>query len=150
MELDPKLLGTRLAQIRQLHGKSLSSLATEVDISKSYLAKLERGDVENPGVNTLNRIAEKLGISLVTLFAPATGSHARPRWSEVVDPLEAEDVRANLPPGLGECLAKLEQRDGPLSADTIVSLGRLRFHGKRPRDPRDWEFVYEAVERCLK
>jgi transcriptional regulator with XRE-family HTH domain len=150
MELDVGLLGARLMQIRQLHGMSLSGLAGGINISKSYLAKLERGQVENPGVGTLDRIAQKLGISLATLFAPATGSHTRPRWSAVVDPLEAEDVRANLPPGLGEFLARIEQQEGPLPADTIVSLGRLRFQGKRPRDPRDWEFVYEAINRCLK
>jgi transcriptional regulator with XRE-family HTH domain len=150
MDIDVKLLGSRLLQLRQLHGRSLSSLASEVKISKSYLAKLERGEVENPGVETLNRIGNKLGITLATLFAPVTGSHARPRWSEVVDPLEAESVRANLPPGLGKGLARIEKRDGPLPADTVVSLGRLRLQGKRPQRPEDWEFVYEAVKRCLK
>jgi len=150
MGLDVRLLGARLMQVRQLHGASLSSFAEDVKISKSYLAKLERGEVENPGVGTLNRIAQKLGISLATLFAPATGSHTRPRWSAVVDPLEAEDVKANLPPGLGKFLATIERRDGPLPADTVVSLGRLRFQGKRPHEPRDWEFIYEAIKRCVR
>lgn len=150
MEIDVKLLGARLMQVRQLQAKSLTSLAAEIKISKSYLAKLERGEVKNPGVGTLNRIAEKLGINLVTLFAPVTGSHARPRWSAVVDPLEAEYVRANPPPGLGQFLSRIEKRDSALPADTVVSLGHLRFQGKRPRTPEDWEFVYEAVKRCLR
>jgi transcriptional regulator with XRE-family HTH domain len=149
MDIDVELLGARLMQVRQLQGKSLSALAAEVKISKSYLAKLERGEIKNPGVATLNRIGEKLGVNLITLFAPATGSHARPRWSAVVDPLEAEYVRANPPPGLGPFFSRIEKQHGPLSADTIVSLGQIRFQGKRPKTPEDWEFIYEAVKRCL-
>lgn len=150
MDAQVTLLGQRLKQLRELRGISLTALASEAGVAKSYLAKLERAQVGNPGLATLSNIVEHLGTTLPQLFAPATGSHKRHRWSGVVDPLEAEQIRANPPEGLAECLTEIEARNSSLPADTIVSLGRLQFGGKKPRRPQDWMFVYDAVMRSIR
>lgn len=150
MDLDVSLVGERLRQVRELRALTLTTVAAQAGLAKSYLAKLERGDVENPGVATLNSVAGALDVRLGELLAPPTGSHKR-RWSTVVDPLEVERLKANLPPGLAECLADIEAEEGaPVTADVLRSLALMQIRGKRPVEPRDWRFVYEAMRRSVK
>lgn len=150
MRIRAGLIGDRIVQLRELRGASLTSVAAEAGIAKSYLAKLERGQVENPGIATLDRVAEVLGTTLVDLFAPATGSHKRPRWSAVVDPLEMERLRAAAPPELVAFLSELERTEGGrLSADVVRTLAMIQIRGKRPSRVEDWRFVYQAIMRSL-
>jgi XRE family transcriptional regulator, regulator of sulfur utilization len=150
MRIDVGVVGERLLQLRELRGMSLSAAAAEAGIAKSYLAKLERGAVENPGVGTLDRVAEVLGTTLIELFAPATGSHKRARWSAVVDPLQVERLRATAPPSLEQFLKELEAAEGGrISADVVRTLAHLQFRGKRPERAEDWRFAYEAIRRSL-
>jgi transcriptional regulator with XRE-family HTH domain len=150
MDLDVGLVGERLRQLRELRALTLTTVAAQAGVAKSYLAKLERGEVENPGVATLNAVAGALDVRLGELFAPATGSHKR-KWSTVVDPLEVERLKANLPPGLEEFLLELEAEErGPVTADVLRSLALMQIRGKRPVERRDWRFVYEAMLRSVK
>ena len=150
MDLDVRLLGERLLQLRELRGQSVSSLAQEAGIAKSYLARLERGDVQNPGLGTINSIAAVLQVSLAQLFAPPTGSHQPARWSTLVDPLVVEHLRAEMPESLRTFLDELQACQGERTpADVFRSLALLQFRGKRPERKEDWWFVYEAVQRSL-
>ena len=147
---DVSVIGMRLLQLRELRGASVSTVAAQANIAKSYLAKLERGEVDNPGVATLDAVAVALGTSLAELLAPATGSHRRARWSAVVDPLEVERLRATMPPSLLLFLEELEQEEGGrVPADVVRTLGLLQIRGRRPGAVADWRFVYEAIKRSL-
>ncbi|MBA3670462.1 MAG: helix-turn-helix domain-containing protein [Gemmatimonadaceae bacterium] len=148
--VDVTLVGERLLQLRELRGASLTTVAGEAGIAKSYLAKLERGEVENPGVATLASVASVLAITLQELFAPATGSHKRARWSSVVDPLEVERIMASLPEQLATCLREIEQEEGGrVSADVIRTLASIQLRGRRPKAVADWRFAYLALLRCV-
>lgn len=148
--IDVTVIGMRLLQLRELRGLSVSAVAAEADIAKSYLAKLERGEVENPGIATLDAVAEALGTSLGELLAPATGSHRRARWSTVVDPLEVERLQATMPASLLRFLKELERDEGSrVPADVVRTLGLLQIRGRRPDTVADWRFVYEAMKRSL-
>src|SRR4051812_27919115 len=73
MPLDPKVIGERLVQRRS--ERSLSEIAAKAGIAKSYLSKLERGEVPNPGLVTLNAVARALDVTLGDLLdAPADQS----------------------------------------------------------------------------
>lgn len=149
--LDVALIGDRLRQLRELRGDSLTTVAAQAGIAKSYLAKLERGDVDNPGAGTLASVASVLAISLQELFAPATSSHKRARWSAVVDPLEVERIMASLPEPLATFLADLERDEGSrIPADVVRTLASIQLHGKRPETAADWRFAYLALSRCVR
>lgn len=151
MTLDVQLIGERLLQLRELRGLSVSAVASQANVAKSYVAKLERGEVDNPGLATLDSIATALKTTLSQLFAPATGSHKRSRWSAVVDPLEVERLRATMPESLQRFLRELEDSEGArVSSDIVRSLALLQFRGKRPERVEDWRFVYQAVARSLR
>lgn len=144
------LIGERLLQLRELRGDSLGVVAAEAGIAKSYLAKLERGEVENPGVATLASVAGVLEISLQELFAPRTASHKRARWSAVVDPLEVERLRASLPGPLNQFLEELQRSEGErVPADVVRTLASVQLHGRRPQTTEDWRFAYLALVRCV-
>lgn len=148
--VDVALVGERLRQLRELRGASLTTVAGEAGIAKSYLAKLERGEVENPGVATLASVAAILAITLQELFAPATGSHKRTRWSAVVDPLEVERIMASLPKSLEVFLAELEREEqGRVPADVVRTLASIQLRGRQPQMTADWRFAYLALSRCV-
>ncbi len=48
---------------------SQEKLARLADVSKDYIGKIERGEVENPSLKVMARIAEALRVGLVELIA---------------------------------------------------------------------------------
>ena len=146
MDFDAARLGHRLLQLRELRGMSLSAIAADAGIAKSYLAKLERGQVENPGIGTINNVASALGVALGELFAGETP----PRRSgpSVADPLEMERLRERMPESLRAFLEELERMEGMrVPADVVRSLASVQFRGRKPETVHDWRFVYEAIRR---
>ena len=149
---DSHLLGERLRQLRELRGHSVSEVASRADLAKSYVAKLERGGVENPGVATVLAIADVLGAPLPELFAPASGRHHPvPRWSAFVGPLEVEQLLATAPERFGAFLQELEAAEGArVPADVVRTLATIQIRGRRPETLADWRFAYAALCRCVR
>lgn len=146
MAIAAKAVGRRLTELRELTGKSLSALAEEAGIAKSYLLKLERGEVENPGLATLGEIAKTLNTTLSQLLGPPP-SNAKRRTTVREDGLGYD--QNTMPEGLKEFLALLERRGEYVPADVKRSLAQIQFRGKRPQSPEDWRFIYEAVKRSV-
>jgi transcriptional regulator with XRE-family HTH domain len=145
-----EILGQRLRQLRELRGLSLTKLATQADAAKSDISKLERGEVHNPGLTTLGRIATVLEVSLPQLLSSPTASHTRPRWSAVIDPLEIERLKEAMAPSLAAFLKVLETEEhGTVPADIVRSLALLQIRGRRPETLENWRFVYEAIRRSV-
>ena len=151
VDLNVEVIGQRLRQLRELRGLSVSQVAKEAGVAKSYLAKLERGEVPNPGVTTLARIAAVLEVTLPQLLAQPTMSHSRPRWSAVVDPLEIERLKQTMSSSLVEFLRTLEHEEGSaVPADVVRTLALIQVRGKRPDTAQSWRFVYEAIRRSVR
>ena len=51
-------------------GYSLTKMAEETDISKSYLSYIERGIQQNPSIKVLSKISALLNVSLEELMSP--------------------------------------------------------------------------------
>ena len=64
-----ELVGKNLKRIRVASGISQEQLAFDAAIDRSYLGGIERCD-ENPSVDTLDKIAAVLDVTLADLFQP--------------------------------------------------------------------------------
>jgi transcriptional regulator with XRE-family HTH domain len=62
-----KRVAARIAQLRDKRGMSQDTLAAKADINRVTLARLELG-LHQPKLDTLDRIARVLGVSLVSLL----------------------------------------------------------------------------------
>jgi transcriptional regulator with XRE-family HTH domain len=73
-KLDPdadkslKLIGERVRELREAKGLSISDLAIKAGMKRPNLSRLEHGR-HQPSLETLERIAESLGISVARLVA---------------------------------------------------------------------------------
>jgi transcriptional regulator with XRE-family HTH domain len=122
-------IGQRIQKLRVESGRSLSQLARDADVSKSYIWKLEHGESEGrPSGKTLYKIARALGTSMSELIGKAV----------LVD--EPEEV----PDGLRKFAARagLRPRD-------VQMLAQVNFRGKQPQEPEDWAFVWDAIKRSV-
>ena len=61
------LVGERIRKIRKEEGLSLELFALRCDMNAAYVGHIERG-VQNPTLNTLERICKGLDISVENLF----------------------------------------------------------------------------------
>ncbi|MGL4731517.1 MAG: helix-turn-helix domain-containing protein [Clostridium sp.] len=61
-------LGTRIKEIRETKNMSIYQLANISGLSDSHLGRIENGKRDNPGINTVIKIAEALNITVEDLI----------------------------------------------------------------------------------
>jgi transcriptional regulator with XRE-family HTH domain len=151
MALDPVALGIRITQLRELRKLSLGTLAENAGgIANSYLSKLERGEVENPGLRTLSAIAQALGVTVADLLKPAESRRPSKGESLLAERADLERLMANLPPGLEDFLIEMRESGQPVPVATVRALAVAEFRGRRPQRKEDWRFLYEALGRSVR
>lgn len=122
-------IGRRIRKLRKESNLSLSQLANDSGVSKSYLWKLEDGKTDvRPSGDTLYKIARALGTSMSRLIG-----------HEVL----VEDS-ARIPSSLNKFAAEegLRERD-------VAMLSRINFRGRQPQRPEDWAFIWHAIKRSV-
>jgi XRE family transcriptional regulator of biofilm formation len=149
---DPRLLADRLRQLRELRGLSVSEVASRAGLAKSYVAKIEKGVVDNPGLATVASIAHVLEAPLPELFAAPSGPHRPvPRWAAFAGPLEVEQLLATAPESLRSFLEELEREEGSrVPADVVRTLATVQLRNRRPESVADWRFAYSALCRSVR
>jgi transcriptional regulator with XRE-family HTH domain len=150
MALDVKIIGERITHLRELRGESLGQLAESADLAKSYLAKIENGEVDNPGLKTLGAICRALGTTLPQLLQAekrkGSGSKEAPeRYSKLAEELRLASI--DLPDGLRAFAKKMERAGTPVSPQVLSALALVQFRGRRPQTLEDWEFLFQAFTR---
>lgn len=60
--------GKRLRELRKAQGYSQEGFALTVELDRTYIGGIERGE-RNPGLKTILRIAESLGVPVAELFS---------------------------------------------------------------------------------
>lgn len=80
-------IGQRIKKIRNRQGFTQRELATRASISRSYLADVERNRY-NPSFETLEKIAEALGVSVDRLTGESASSIIEDRLEELKMTLE--------------------------------------------------------------
>ena len=114
-------LGERIRRQREALGYSLSDLARESGVSRSYLYQVESGQ-SSPTEEKLRSIAGALGASIVDLLDP-------------------EESGPELPDGLGDFAQR--HKLGP--EDTRM-LARISYRGKQPRTAEGWAALYAVIK----
>ncbi len=61
-------IGKRVRQLREAKGLTQEALAAKSGLHRVYLAQLEIGRNQNPQLETLQRLAKALGVSLAELL----------------------------------------------------------------------------------
>ena len=134
-------LGERIVLLREGRGMSMSDLAEAADLAKSYLFKIERGDVLNPGIQTLTSIADALGTTVHDLLP-------RPeRVSEGSSAVAFEMVVDTIPEPLREFLRQQEEKNEPVPDDAKRALALMRHRGRRPETAADYALLYSMLKR---
>jgi len=64
-----RAVGRQLKEIRESQGKSLADIRDLTGMDRSAISKLERGERENPSVDTLIRYAQALGKTVTVSIA---------------------------------------------------------------------------------
>ncbi|MDE5053932.1 helix-turn-helix transcriptional regulator [Niallia taxi] len=75
------MIGKRIRYLRLKKGYSISRLAKEAGVSKTYLSNLDRGLQNNPSLQFLEKVVSKLGTSVDYLLS-----------SEFVEKIDAEKM----------------------------------------------------------
>lgn len=61
-------VSNNIRKIRQKKGMSQDRLSKEADLALNTIVKIETGESPNPTVETLEKIAKALGVSVADLF----------------------------------------------------------------------------------
>ena len=62
------MIGKNIQELRKRKGMTLTQLAANAGISKSYLSNIERGVNQNPSIEVLKRLAVVLNADLKTIL----------------------------------------------------------------------------------
>jgi transcriptional regulator with XRE-family HTH domain len=121
-------LGQRLRRFREDKDMSLSQLARDTGLAKSYLWSLENADKEQearPSGDTLYKIAETLGVTMSDLLGRRLVISAQP---DHIDP----------------ALAALAKADN-LSEAEVATLASIQWRGDQPRTVERWRWIHQAI-----
>jgi transcriptional regulator with XRE-family HTH domain len=121
---DAQTIGARIRSMRAEKGLSLTELAENAGVSKSYLSTVENGTGSRPGAAVLHKLAQALGVTLADVLGR-----------------EVQATKAQgIPPSLRE-FAKQQN----LPETDIEMLAGIKFRGETPRDAASWSFIYRAI-----
>lgn len=89
------MIGDNIQSIRQRRGLTLSELAEQANISKSYLSNMENNLNKNPSIQIIERIATVLAVDFQTITGiKSIGEQLyENEWFEFVNELKASGVR---------------------------------------------------------
>jgi transcriptional regulator with XRE-family HTH domain len=150
-EVTARLLGDRIAQIRQTKGFSLGDLAERAGIAKSYISRLEKGESLNLGLSTLAMVATALGTTVHDLL-PRQGATD----DVTVDPalsgessVTFETIAGSLPAPLQRFIDDQAAGGKPVPIEAIRALSVLKLRGKHPSNAEDYQFFYDLMKRLI-
>lgn len=81
------MIGDRIKQLRKNKGLTLSELAEQAGVAKSYLSSIERNLQSNPSVHFLEKISSVLDVPVNTLINGENEEHTNvldPEWMLLV------------------------------------------------------------------
>lgn len=116
-------LGERVRRYRIALGYSLSDLARQSGVSRSYLYQVESGE-SSPTEEKLLALANALGISVAELLGQDV-------------PLEALDIPSSL---------KVFAEQYNLPPEDVRMLARINYRGRRPNSIEGWRLLYMAIQ----
>jgi transcriptional regulator with XRE-family HTH domain len=132
-------VGERIKEVREAKGWTQEKLASEADISKSFLSEVEKHG-KNISLDLLLKVATALGAS-VGYLASGEGSQPGER-KPVVIPIELSEAAEELHLSYPETLDLLE------AYGSIVARRSNRQKGAMVAD--DWKLLHKALRDVVK
>jgi transcriptional regulator with XRE-family HTH domain len=125
--LGPDSLAGRIRMYREAAGVSLSQLARDSGVSKSYLWNLEnRAEHQRPSAKSLYAIAQALGTSMSELLGKKLL------------------VESSLPAELDPVLVQFIEEAG-LNEAEAATLASIQWRGDSPKTVERWRYVHQAL-----
>lgn len=129
------ILSENLKRLRLQKQWTQPVLAAEAEVSKGYVYMLESGEMDNPSLDILHKIAKALDCTIADL---------------VGDPkVSVKDVPIEIPESLQRFARHKRKTGEPLTEDDLKNLARTEFRGKRPETVEDWAYLYEFLKRTF-
>jgi transcriptional regulator with XRE-family HTH domain len=133
-------LGKKIRTLRLEKGFTLPELAERANVSKGFLFQIEDDEETNPSLDTLNKIAKALDVTLAELLE-----------KESVQARRVVPVPEDLDAALKEFIDERNTQGLPVDTHAIQALYVLqRRKGKAPKTKDDWRYIYETIERVFK
>lgn len=122
--MDAKELGRQVQAKRKERYMSQTELCKLAGVSRNYISLIERGEANNISMKVINLLAVALGAT------PAE--------------LTGEISLITIPPSLRELGI---QKNFPY--EVVDKLARIPRRGKEPKTAKEWEELYEAINRFI-
>jgi transcriptional regulator with XRE-family HTH domain len=119
--VDPTAFGRKVRDRREEEGWNQEEMAEKAGISRNYLSQIERGVASNLSWQVVERLVTTLGLRSADVLDD------QPGWG-------------GLPPSLNEFARKVN-----LPAGDVEMLARIRYRGKQPSTPEEWQLLYNAI-----
>lgn len=126
-------LGERIKILRLEAGLSLPDLADKAGISKSVLFQLETSDSPNPSLETLQKIAKALGVTLAALLDKGGVRAKRGTLPDRIDD------------ALKEMIASLSKENVAVNEAALDALYVLQERDGAPKTAEDWRWLYDTI-----
>ncbi|MFI5185076.1 MAG: helix-turn-helix domain-containing protein [Vicinamibacteria bacterium] len=132
--LKQEAVGAHIRQLRLSSNISLRTLAARTDFSPSFISQVENGLV-SPSINSMQKIAEALGVTLGEFFAAAASAEG----GSIVRVADREKLSSSWSHAMVEGLAPMDGRH-PLDA-ILITLEAGGRSGKHPYPRQQGEFA---------
>ena len=88
------MIGKNIHKIRKKRGLTLTQLAEQANISKSYLSNIEREINDNPSIHVMEKISSVLGVELKSLLDAKPDYSITPEgeWLELAKELKESGI----------------------------------------------------------
>lgn len=126
-------LGERIKILRLEAGLSLPDLAAEARISKSVLFQVETSEAPNPSLETLQKIAKALGVTLAALLEKGGVKAKRGVLPDRIDD------------ALKEMIASLAKQNIEANEAALDALYVLQEREGAPKTAADWRWLYDTI-----
>lgn len=122
--MDAKELGRQVQAKRKERDISQTELGELAGVSRNYISLIERGEANNISMKVINLLAVALGATPAELIGEISLVMIPPSLREL-------GIQKNLP------------------YEVVDKLARIPRRGKEPKTPKEWEELYEAINRFI-
>jgi len=116
--------GSRVKELREARGWSLSDLARRAAISRSYLFQIEN-DSSSPTGPKIQALADALGV--------------------LAGELLGEDLQDTIIPASLQEFAEAAN----LTSTDVRMLAQIEYRGKKPDNPEEWRAIYSVIKAMV-
>jgi transcriptional regulator with XRE-family HTH domain len=142
------MIGSKIRKLREANKLGLNETARKAGISAGYLSSLERGEKKNPSMDSLQKIADALGVSVNDFFDDKHNTNENQdnefnptlsvKEQEKLDK-QAQDIVNNLSVSLSKNKNSLEEEDYEiLQASISAALQSLTLKNKKKFTPKKY------------